>query len=251
VQITPWVLRLIAANVVMFFLCSFIPGLTTSLMLVPALVLQRPWTIVSYMFLHGGTLHLLFNMLGLYFFGPRLEEEMGSRDFLLLYFISGIAGAALSFVTPLSAIIGASGAVYGVLLGFAFFWPRDQIMIWGILPVEARWLVVIMTALSLFGGVAGTDNTAHFAHLGGFAGGYLYLRLRGRRSYRPPAVSQELLPPTQAQLRRWARINREKLHEVNREEFDRIQEKIRLHGAASLNSTERQFLERFSPDEPQ
>lgn len=249
--ISPWVLRLIVANVVMFFLSSVIPGLTSSLMLVPALVLQRPWTIVSYMFLHGGTLHLLFNMLGLYFFGPRLEEEMGSRDFLLLYFISGIAGAALSFLTPFTAIVGASGAIYGVLLGFAFFWPRDSIMIWGILPVEARWLVVIMTALSLFGGVTGTDNIAHFAHLGGFAGGYLYLRLRGRRPRRVPAVSQELPPPTHAQLRRWARINREKLHEVNREELDRIQQKIRANGTASLTAAEREFLDRFSPDEPE
>jgi membrane associated rhomboid family serine protease len=251
VPITPWVLRLLVVNVVMFFLSSVIPGLTNNLMLVPALVLQRPWTVVSYMFLHGGTLHLLFNMLGLYFFGPRLEEEMGGRDFLLLYFISGITGALLSFVTPFSAIIGASGAVYGVLLGFAYFWPRDQIMIWGILPVEARWLVVIMTGLSLFGGVAGTDNTAHYAHLGGFAGGYLYLRLRGRKARRARIdPGPEPSPPTHTELHRWARINKEKLHEVNRAELERIQEKIRTQGAASLTSTEREFLDRFSPDEP-
>jgi rhomboid family protein len=250
VTMTPWVLRLLVANVVMFILSTMIPGLTQNLMFVPALILQRPWTVVSYMFLHGGTLHLLFNMLGLYFFGPRLEEEMGSRDFLLLYFISGIAGAILSFVTPFTAIIGASGAVYGVLLGFAFFWPRDQIMIWGIIPVEARWLVVIMTGLSVIGGVSGTGNTAHFAHLGGFAGGYLYLRLRRPRVRRATIdPGPELLPPTHAELQRWARIKNEKLHEVNRTELERIQAKIRDQGAPSLTLTEREFLDRFSPDE--
>jgi membrane associated rhomboid family serine protease len=220
-----------------------------ALMFIPALILDRPWTLVTYMFLHGGVWHLLFNMLGLFFFGPRLEDELGARDFLLLYFISGIAGALLSFLTPTSAIVGASGAIYGVLLGYAYFWPRDQILIWGVLPVEARWMVLIMTALSLYGGFSGGDDVAHFAHLGGFAGGYLFLRLRKPR-LRKPTVSASALPaPTHAELHRWARINREKMHEVNRAELDRIQAKIRDNGAASLTQTDREFLDRFSPDE--
>ncbi|MBP1679011.1 MAG: Peptidase rhomboid domain protein, partial [Bacteroidetes bacterium] len=138
-----WTMRLIAANVVMYFLTSASPGLLNLLMLVPAFAPSAPWTVVTYMFLHANLWHLLFNMLSLFFFGPRLELELGGRDFLLLYFISGIAGALLSFLTPYVAIVGASGAVFGVLLGFARYWPREQIMIWGIIPVEARWLVII------------------------------------------------------------------------------------------------------------
>jgi membrane associated rhomboid family serine protease len=242
-----WTIRLIAANVVIFVLTSLAPAVTTMLMLVPAYVVVRPWTIVTYMFLHGGVWHLLFNMLGLYFFGPRLEEELGPRDFLLLYFISGIVGGLFSFVTPFVAIVGASGALFGVLLGFARYWPRESIYIWGILPIEARWMVVIMTVLSLIGGFGGSsDNIAHFAHLGGFAGGYLFLVWRDRRTRAARTLSMGPPLPSSADLHRWKQIDRNKLHEVNRAELDRITGKIRTSGAASLTQSEREFLERFS-----
>lgn len=152
---TPWVTRLLIANVLMYVISFAAPAIVNSLMLVPALILSRPWTLVTYMFLHGSLWHLLFNMLGLYFFGPRLELELGGRDFLLLYFVSGVVGALFSFLTPYSATIGASGAVFGVLIGFARYWPRERIYIWMILPLEARWLVVIVTGLSLLGGFGG------------------------------------------------------------------------------------------------
>lgn len=245
---TPWVLRLIAANVVIFLLTLAAPGLTSLLMLVPALILDRPWTLVTYMFLHGGMWHILFNMLGLYFFGPRLELELGSRDFLLLYFVSGVAGALLSFLTPYAAIVGASGAVFGVLIGFARYWPREQIYIWGILPLEARWLVVIMTALSLLGGFGGlSDGVAHFAHLGGFAGGFLFLAWRDRNTRAARFRARMTLPtPAQGDIEKWKKIDRNRLHEVNRAELDRILDKINTAGVQSLTPSEQEFLERFS-----
>ncbi len=242
-----WTMRLIAANVVMYVLATLQPSITYNLMLVPGLLLERPWTLVTYMFLHGGTFHLLFNMLGLFFFGPRLEIEMGRRDFLYLYFFSGISGALLSFITPFAAIIGASGAVYGVFLAFARFWPRENIMIWGIIPIEARYLVVIMTALSVFGGFSGGGNIAHFAHLGGFLGGYLFLRLRERRSKpRHEIAHVDPSPVARGDLERWRNIDRNRLHEVNRSELDRILSKLETKGAGSLTPDERQFLDRFS-----
>ncbi len=247
---TPWVTRLLIANVVMFVLTLIGPGLVSALMFVPAYVLMRPWTLVTYMFLHGGIWHLFFNMLGLFFFGPRLEAELGGRDFLLLYFISGLAGALFSFLTPYVAIIGASGAVYGVLLGFAYYWPRDQIFIWGVIPIQARWLVAGITLLSLWGGFGGGgDGIAHFAHLGGFAGGFLYLKWRDftsrgarfQRSMTAPAVRN-------ADVQRWKNIRREGMHEINRAEFDRILEKLNTSGVSSLTDSERAFLDRFSQD---
>ena len=154
----------------MFFLQQQAPAFADHLVLVPAQAWREPWTLVTYMFLHGGFGHIFFNMLALFFFGSRLEHRLGGARFLGLYFCSGIMGALLSLIlAPHAAIIGASGAVFGVMLGYAWFWPRDQILIWGILPIEARYLIVLTTVLALFGGfVPGAGgNTAHFAHLGG------------------------------------------------------------------------------------
>lgn len=246
---TTWVTRLMIANVAMFLISLAAPDIVTALMFVPALVFSRPWTLLTYMFLHGGFWHLFFNMLGLYFFGPRLEEEIGARHFLSLYAVSGLVGAAFSFVTPFTAIVGASGAVYGVLLGFAFFWPREPIYLWGILPVEARWMVAGMTLLSLWGGFDGGDDIAHFAHLGGFAGGFAYVKwysLRRRRLRIPEAI---ILPgPRGADIERWERIDPSAMHPVNREEYQRIRQKMSTQGTGSLTQEERTFLDRFSPD---
>jgi membrane associated rhomboid family serine protease len=251
--VTPWVLRIIVANVVMFFLQQTAPIINQMFVLVPALGLVRPWSFVTYMFLHGGLGHIFFNMLSLFFFGPRLESRLGGRAFLGLYFASGIMGAVLSIpFTPYAPIIGASGAVYGVMLGYAMFWPRDQILIWGIVPVEARFLIIAMTALSLFGGFSpSSGGIAHFAHLGGFVGGYLFLlvmrRSSGAAKFRKQAttITRKIETPA-GSLDRWRRIKRDGLHEVNRDELDRILDKISAGGIGSLSAGEREFLDRFS-----
>jgi membrane associated rhomboid family serine protease len=250
VALTPWVMRLLIANVAVYLLTMAGPRLVEFLMFVPALTVSRPWTIITYMFVHGGTWHIFFNMLGLIFFGPRVEDELGERDFLLLYFLSGISGAVLSCITPFTAIVGASGALYGVMMAYAYLWPRAEIYIWGLLPVQARWLVVFMTAMSLYGGFSGTDQIAHFAHLGGFIGGFLFIRWRSLKGRRV-TPAQTILPaiPAREDLHRWSKIDRSRLHEVNREEFDRIQMKIREMGAARLTQSEREFLDRFSQDD--
>jgi Zn-finger nucleic acid-binding protein len=158
-------------------------------------------------------------------------------------------GAALSFLfTPSTAIVGASGAIFGVLLGYAHYWPKDQIYIWGVLPVEARWFVIVLTGLSLFGGFGGTGgNVAHFAHLGGFLGGWFYVRWldRGHRERLIPRDAA-LPSPSSVDLKRWSAIRREGLHEVNREEYDRIMAKLRVPGTSPLTQQEREFLDRFS-----
>lgn len=252
---TPWVKRLMIANGAMFLATWAVPLLPTErLMLVPVLFPLRPWTIVTYMFLHAGVWHLFFNMLGLFFFGPRLEARLGGRAFLVLYFASGIMGGLLSFpFTPRAAIVGASGAVFGVLLGFARYWPRERIYIWGVLPIEARTLVVIMTLLALMGGFGGTGSgVAHFAHLGGFLGGFLYLKWWERQS---PAAQfkkksghgvKRRSGGDASDLRRWSRIDKDGMHPVNREELDRILDKIGSEGTDRLSADERDFLERLS-----
>jgi len=137
--VTPWVLRLIIANIAVYFLERTGTGIANVLAFVPSDALLRPWTLVTYMFVHASTTHILFNMLSLYFFGPRVEERLGSRRFIILYFLSGISGAILSMIfAPYAPIVGASGAVFGIMLAFAKFWPTAEIYIMGILPIQAR-----------------------------------------------------------------------------------------------------------------
>jgi membrane associated rhomboid family serine protease len=253
--VTPYVRLLLFANIGVFFLQLTLGyGFTAAFGFYPPAVIVRPWTIVTYMFLHSpsGFMHILFNMIALFFFGPRVEERLASRSFLFLYFISGITGALLSMVMgPPALVIGASGAVFGVMLAFAWFWPDAPIMIWGIIPVPARILVIITTVLSLYSGLGGAGRgIAHFAHLGGYLGAFLYLKWlqRGRQEFRKRATA----PPKPRELQFTARPNVDlgKVHEVNREEVNRILDKISAHGMSSLSADERLFLSNFSaPDD--
>ena len=250
---TPVVRLLLAANVLVFFLQSTLPGLANAFVFVPQLALVRPWSIVTYMFLHGGLMHLAFNMLALFFFGPRVEDRIRSRQFAILYFLSGVSGALLSFaLAPQAPIVGASAGVFGVMLAFAYFWPHEPIHIWGIIPVPARVLVIVTTVLALWSGFSGArSGIAHFAHLGGYAGAYLYLRWldRSRGAFRKKASR----PTREAEgrLGAWRSIDRNRIHEANREEVDRILDKIGAHGVGSLTPQERTFLSNFVPPDDQ
>ena len=249
---TPWVRRLLLTNVAVFLATAtrVLPGgVVNQLVLVPALLPVRPWTVISYQFLHAGFMHLLFNMIALYFFGPRLEARIGSRHFVLLYLLSGAGGAMLSIFTPMAAIVGASGAVFGVLLGFASYWPRERIYIYALIPVEARVLVIFMAALSLWSGISGGGNVAHFAHLGGFVGGWIYLKLMERsspaRKFKMKVAAGTQGRPSGRDLQRWEGVDRDGLHPINRDEYDRVLQKARKDGVPSLTVQERAFMERF------
>jgi membrane associated rhomboid family serine protease len=246
---TPWVRRLLGANIVAFFLQQTIQPFTAALDFVPMAVLLRPWTIVTYMFLHAGIMHILFNMLGLFFFGPRVEARIGSRRFITLYLLAGVSGALLSFVfAPFSPIIGASAAVLGVMLAYAMYWPRDQVYIWGVVPVEIRLLVLITTVLALWSGFGGSrGGVADFAHLGGFAGAFLYIKWIARRPGMARFERQVARQTPVVELANWKRVNRDKVHEVNRAEVDRILDKINATGLGSLTAQERTFLTHFVP----
>jgi membrane associated rhomboid family serine protease len=247
--VTPWVQRLLILNVLMFFVQQTSPMVTPLLEFVPALIVSRPWTVVTYMFLHGGLGHIFWNMLGLFFFGPRVESRMGSERFIVLYLISGLVGALFSFVlAPRSPIIGASGAVLGVLMAFARFWPRERLLIWGIIPIEARWLVLIYAALDLWSGFGGSrSGVANFAHLGGFAGAILYLlyleQRQGAKQFKKQATPKVADPA----LSNWRKVDRGSIHSVNKDEVDRILDKINASGIGSLTPQERQFLSNFVP----
>ena len=250
---SPWVRVIIIVNVAVFIWSSQNPEQAGALAFVPVRALQQPWTIVTYMFLHAGFGHILFNMLSLFFFGPQVEQRLGANRFLVLYFAGGLTGAlASALITPRVGLVGASAATFAVFYAFARFWPRAQVLVWGVFPVEARVMIVIMTVIALLGGVGVMrGNIAHFAHLGGFLGGWLAMRGLGARSAGPRPTSSDAQatrrnsPPPDA-VERWKQIALDRLHPVNRGEVERVLAKLAAGGPGSLTAEERQLLDRFS-----
>jgi membrane associated rhomboid family serine protease len=258
--LTPWVKRLLIANVVVFLITMVNQDFFFQwFAFAPSRVLTQPWGAFTYMFLHGDLMHLLVNMLVLFFFGPPLEARWGSSAFIKFYFVCGLGGVALSFVFASSAwIVGASAAIYGLMLAFAMNWPEAPIYIWGIFPVKAKWLVGALFAVSLmsaFGG--GGGNIAHFAHLGGIITGFLYLK----SDWRPGEVRRGRR--TGIRVRRMAIVPRENSKEeaghespsagerTTKEEsildeVDRILDKISAEGMTSLTHEERRTLDHVS-----
>lgn len=240
---------LLIANVIAFFLQNTAPWITRVFAFYPPMAIVQPWTLVTYMFLHGSFTHILFNMLVLYFFGPRVEERIGSRRFAILYFLSGIVGALFQFVfAPGAPMIGASAGVFGVQLAFAMFWPDTIIHVWGIIPVPMRVMVLATTVIAIASPFIGLGRgIAHFAHLGGYAGAWLYLRWidRKRGEFRRKAVAPT--PQAAVRVERWKAIDPARVHAVNRDEVNRILDKINASGLASLTPEERLFLSNFVP----
>ncbi len=186
---TPAVKYLLIANIVVFGLQVFLGEfMITVFSLVPVLVFPgfQIWRVMSYMFLHGNFSHILFNMIGLFFFGPPLERYLGTRQFYYFYFICGVGAgvACVPFYLLLggaqTVIIGASGAIFGVLVGYGVLYPNSTILLGFILPVKAKWLVIFYGAMEFFATVSYTrgeaSGVASVAHLAGLVIGYLYLR---------------------------------------------------------------------------
>lgn len=180
---------LIAANVVMFVVTAFAQAVVPYLGLVPTLVLHKfwIWQLATYMFLHGGIFHILFNMLALWMFGAELERIWGTRQFLKFYFVTGIGAGALTVVFSTlpfgfaqqvqhSIVIGASGAIYGLLLAYALYFPDRPIYMYFVFPIPAKIFVAIMGAIAFFSSLSETGGTANATHLGGLIVGYLFLK---------------------------------------------------------------------------
>jgi membrane associated rhomboid family serine protease len=141
------------------------------------------WQFVTYMFLHGGVFHILFNMITLYMFGNDLERYWGSTRFLRYYLITGAGAGFCSWLvgpdSP-SAIVGASGAIYGILMAYGLLYPNRIIYLNFLLPIKVKWMVLIMGAVAFFSSLSGGHpGVAHVAHLGGMLVGYVMLRGQG------------------------------------------------------------------------
>jgi membrane associated rhomboid family serine protease len=197
-RITPWVGRFIIANAVVLLLLMTLftsQDVYRLLQFSPSTAFTRPWTFLSYMFVHGGLLHLLANMLMLFVFGTAVESRMGSRSFLAYYLFCGVGAAVFSLLLagllPVGPFVGASGAVLGVAVAFAMFWPDAELIVFPIpVPIKARTLVIGLVALDVIGSqLWPNDGIAHIAHVGGALFGYLFFRVQSlsRRAPAQPA----------------------------------------------------------------
>jgi membrane associated rhomboid family serine protease len=261
-RITPWVGRLIVANSVVLLLLMTLftsPEVFRALEFSPSAALSHPWTFVSYMFVHGGLLHLFGNMLALYVFGTAVESRMGSRNFLLYYLFCGIGAAVFSLllagIMAVGPFVGASGAVLGVAVAFAMFWPDAELIVFPIpVPIKARTLVIGLVALDVIGSrLWPGDGIAHIAHVGGALFGYLFFRVQSlsRRAPAQPARAVERVVMVQSgsaesdrrtpvtPMRPRRRVDSDPVAA----EVDRVLDKISEKGISSLTPAERRFLD--------
>lgn len=282
-RITPAVQVLIAINVAVMFVAYTIWGDINAMLAFrwSAIDEMRWWTALTYMFAHAGMWHLIVNMYTLFVFGPRLEHMWGTKRFVRFYVLAGLGGllAHVLFVRSDGMLVGASAAVFGVMGAFAFQWPRQEIHLFGILPMRVWTFVVAMAVFNLAMGVLGAPGVAYFAHLGGFVVAWFYVRtppgmsieqLRQRVS---PVADSDDSPPRA--IPRTLPRQRERLEEVDeivakskavaakrpaaatpgrkrdsgaerQEAIDRVLDKISAHGIESLTPAERDLLEEAS-----
>jgi len=193
--LTPIIKKLMIVMGIVFLLQMVVSNrISLTLGLVPILVWRKYflWQLATYIFLHGGITHLLFNFLALWMFGGELESHWGSRKFLGYFLFCGIgAGICTVIFTPYQFIpvIGASGAIYGILLAFGWLFPNRLIYIYFLFPIPAKYMVIIFGLIELFSSMEGTGGgVAHLTHLGGLLFGLFYMayptiRQRIRREY--------------------------------------------------------------------
>jgi len=266
--VTPWVGRLLVTNLIAFLLQRTVFWAHLDLFgFSPTAVWSRPWTLITYQFVHENILHLAFNLIALYFFGPPVEARLGGRRFLAFYLLCGLGGAALagvlSQIVYLGLLVGASAAVLGVAVAFAWYWPDAPVLVFPFPePFAAKWLVTFTIAISLalawLGSATGLGGgISHLAHLGGIGTALLILKTADwrmsrherllRKSVVPDAVvSSAALVARASDPGRRTSPARGPSPDRTQAEIDRVLDKISASGLGSLTPAERKFLAEMS-----
>jgi membrane associated rhomboid family serine protease len=250
----PAVKGLLIANVVIYLL-QLVTQRTLVVMfgLIPAAVIRNfeIWRLATYMFLHGGLLHILINMFILWMFGVTIEQTWGTKRFLFYYFMTGIAGGIFSTAFQPSSMvptIGASGAIYGLLAAYAVMFPNQIMYLYFIIPMKVKYAVLLFVGLEFVASLGSTpDGIGHLAHLGGAVVGFIYLKLDWRlriwgRKLSPLRFIDGLRYRTKS---RKLEQNRRQAEDVMKR-VDEILDKINRVGIENLGEEERRFLENAS-----
>ena len=256
-SMTPAIKALIVVNAAVFAVSLFVGEQFLQLFgLVPERVLHDRWIWqpASYLFIHGGFMHLFFNLFALWMFGMPVEAQWGKTEFLKYYFICGLGAAAASIaVNPhsLVPVVGASGPIYGLLVAFAMLYPDSVVYVYFLIPVKAAHMAILFGVLEFFAGATGaTPGIARFAHLGGMVTGYLYLRwwwtakIKAKAAWRGLAAGVAAARPERPRPSLPAMPGARE--EDGMAEMDRLLDKILVSGFESLTEAERDFMRRYS-----
>ena len=264
--VTPWVGRLLVANLIAFLLqwTVFWSHYIDLFGFSPLAVWSRPWTLITYQFVHENILHLAFNLVALFFFGPPVEARLGGRRFLGFYLLCGLGGAALAGVLsqafPFTALIGASAAVMGIAVAFAWYWPDAPVLVFPLPePFAAKLLVTFYVAISLalVWISSKTGGVSHLAHLGGIGTALLLLKSADWRSSRherqlrrsvgsDAGMKAAALVARSSDPARRSGAVRGQSPDRTQAEVDRVLDKISASGINSLTPAERKFLAEMS-----
>ena len=242
----PMIKYLLIANVGVFLLQLILPReFTYYFGLVPAAISHNLyiWQFFTYMFLHGGFWHILFNMFILWMFGSDIERSWGSNEFLKFYILCGIGAGVLNYLFSINSsipVIGASGAVYGVLVAYAMLYPNRLIYIWGVFPVKAKYLVIGFVVIEVLSSL-NRDGIAHFAHLGGMLVGYIYLK----SDWRFPRYSWKLKSFVK-KVSNKKTVKKQRKEEYILDRVDEILDKINKVGYHNLTDAEKKTLSEAS-----
>ena len=220
--------------------------------LTPALVKKGfIWQPVTYMFLHGGLFHILFNMFILWMFGCEIERTWGTREFVKYYFLTGVGAGLFTFFLSFNShvpTIGASGAIFGILVAFALMFPDRLIYLYFLVPIKAKYLVAFFAVIEFLASFRHTsDGIGHFAHLGGMIVGYIYIKA----DFRIPAIFRLSTYVNRVRglrhQRRMKAINRKREREQRlMERVDQVLDKINQVGYDNLSKEEKKILEQAS-----
>ncbi|MBN1384206.1 MAG: rhomboid family intramembrane serine protease [Elusimicrobia bacterium] len=213
--------------------------------LVPYLVTKNffLWQIATYMFLHGGFFHLFINLFILWMFGKEIEDRWGTAQFLKYYFICGLGSGVFITLTGFNSTIptiGASGAIYGILVAFAVLYPDRPIYLYFFIPMKAKHFALLVGVFSFLAGASGSKGgISHLGHLGGLLVGYIYLKF--------PELKYRFQTLNFPSGFRFPKIKKSfRKYKNPKEEVNRILDKILIHGVDSLTSEEKEFMEKYS-----
>lgn len=203
------------------------------------------WQIFTYMFLHGDVFHILFNMLALWMFGGGIEAVWGTNRFVRYYLLCGLGGGvATCLLSPTATIpsIGASAAIFGILIAYGMMFPNNIVLVFGIFPMQARHFVILFGAIELFACIRYTpDGIGHFAHLGGLVAGYLYLK-----NILTWTQITKFMEQTKEKKKQETKEKKQVDLRLVKERVDALLDKISSKGMDSLSKQEKEFLEKAS-----
>jgi membrane associated rhomboid family serine protease len=246
-RVSPFIKVMIITNVVIFILQKVYPELTYQLGMTPARFFSEFPNLIyqplTYMFLHGSIGHIFFNMFALWMFGTEIEYSWGSKSFARFYFLAGLSGAFLTLAINSSQpypVIGASAAIYGVLVAYWIMFPNRYLYIYFLFPIKVKWAI---PGMMLLGFLFSAGNIAHMAHLGGAVFGFLYLKMDWRWSF--------IMQPWKNLRVRGQKVkldkNRQKAEDVMKR-IDAILDKINEVGIENISKSDRKFLEEASSE---